>query len=313
MREAQVDLYGSFADASCMADYLELLALTSGSLTQDELADAIDDADLEHWSVRPTDWIIDENQTRDEKLEETEAGDASQRVFDLLDERASILGDRYPFRLIRGRLEYVSGTDPSGSPYCAFLAIATVHAHQLSHWNDAPRVFEDSVAGVMSDAGFATVNFGRQRRAAPDFDTAVLQAAGSIGLAPTPTATERSVMAQDGSVDVISHLDFIDGRKPTWCLIGQATCARSNDWKYKLAEPPRKAWAAYLNVEIMPSVYLAIPHHIEPPHLRVLMQSTEHAMVLDRLRLCIRKAGVSADEERLIQMVLDEDWESPID
>lgn len=312
-RAAQIDAYGTYGDATCMADFLELLALKNKSITEARLADAIADSSLEHWTVRPSDWFIDAGQTRDEKLDETDSSESSERVFAQLAQRETILGDRYPFRLVRGRPEYVSAAAPSASPYCALLGITTVHAYKLAPQNDAPNVFEDTVENALNAAGIRTVNLARHRRGVANFDDAVVAAGTSIGMEPTPSAATRRLAAQDESVDTISHLNFLDGRRPSWSFLGQATCARTNDWKRKLGEPPRELWAGYLNVGIRPNVFLAIPHHAEDAHLEYLVGAGYDGMVLDRLRLCLVKPNVRGDEARLLQLVLDEDWESPDD
>src|SRR5713101_7487540 len=100
-----VEAYGSFARPSATADFLELVALSGRRLTRAELQKFLAKVS----ALRGSRLQIGEEEWRDETMdladEEISPGDtpdapareAVRRVFTLLEQRAHVLEDAYPF------------------------------------------------------------------------------------------------------------------------------------------------------------------------------------------------------------------------
>ena len=92
-------------------------------------------------------------------------------------------------------------------------------------------------------------------------------------------------------------------------MIGQATCAKSESWKPKLAEPRPDPWRLMLGVvQPPPWVFLAVPYHVSNDYLLKLVQDGQ-GIVLDRVRLARFKTLVSEDEQRLVESMLGAELE----
>jgi hypothetical protein len=297
--EPRESAYGKYADASAVADYLELLALHGRYLSRADLSDLLADTD---WKVRDADLFRDSGDPPAEE-EEPEADADAGRVFDLFDERARVLGRRYPFRVAQERLvPSEEGTEVAS--YFSLLAITVAHAYGLDCPVEPTEVFEDVVVDVLSVRGFEAVNLGARARGSVKFEDAVIAAGNEIRLRPTPWAGSAKVYAQDSKADAIGHLWWGDERAGAWTVVGQATCGKSEDWERKLAEPPAPLWEKYLGVLILPQVVLAVPHHAHVRHLFNLTES-HGRLVLDRLRLVRYRSHLSASEEAVIACVAD--------
>lgn len=298
------DIYGRYARFSALADFLELLALRGGAPKEEKLAELISDAD---WSIAEA--FLAEGETRPLARRREDAKDQARSVFAALEERAELLGDKWPFRL-DGSGIVGDGRDPRSDPYVALLSITLAHAYGLATPNTPEDVFEDTVADVFGHRDLLVSNFGRVARGAATFEEALMAAGVDVRLMPTPEAAVRKVYAQDDKVDTLCHLWWGDARVGLWCLIGQATCAKSEEWEKKIKEPSPYAWSKLLNVEPFPLPFLAIPHHVEGGHLSKLVQDSL-AIVVDRLRLVNFKAGARADETTLIDAVMATEIEEP--
>jgi hypothetical protein len=308
--EPLIDAYGRYADASALADYLELLALQGDSMTESDVADLLED---NTWTVRTEELFevpqaprmpADEREVEDdsgaEEMED-EASAQGRRVFDILAERAEFLGDLYPFALGDERLQVRERTDEQ-LPYLALLAITIAHAYSVDVDDDPRRVFEDSLIAALEARSLLAGNLGGERRNAASFDHALARVGERIELRATPEATVRRRHAQDESVDAIAHLGWGDLRPGHWIFIGQATCAKSEEWDAKLSEPARGQFRALLGSHVAPHAFLAIPHHVEARHLYWLTSRRE-AIVLDRIRLCRYRHEISPEERRILEAV----------
>ena len=295
------NVYGKYARMTAIADFVELLAVSSRPLSKADLADAIRDS---NWPVEELIQTPTDATGEDEDIGQDEAVDAADRVFALLQERLDLLGNKYPFKIDRSRLLFAEAIAlTTGYPYVAILAIAVAHSYRIPTGLYPERIFEDTVAEVMQSRALETANLGKIRRAAGTFEDAVMQGGTAIGLAPTPAAGVHNVYAHDEKADVLCHFTWGDTRAGTWCLIGQVTCGISESWRSKMAEPAPGAWSKFLNVQPDPLVFLAVPHHVEARQMQKLVQDSQ-GIVLDRIRLTQYKTDVSDAEDQLVWVVI---------
>lgn len=312
-----IDAYGTYARASCLADYLELLALHGLAAAESELADLIRD---QGWATKLGELFTEPPpQPRAEFDDEDElpAGSPGEdvgvpqagRVFDVISERAEILAELYPFELTP-RLTLRAGFELAESPYVSLLAITSAHAHQIEVRSadaakviDPKQALEAVVVRALETLQLRCANVGEVGRTEADFRATVTKVGQAVGLAPTPTAAVSLVNANEEGVDALAHLASTDARAGHWVLIGQVTCAKSDAWKKKLGEPSGPDWKAYLNILVEPQGFLAVPHHVEGRQLTKLVNGSNR-MVLDRLRLARLSPGVSEEEKAIIEAVL---------
>ena len=296
--EPNIDAYGTYR-VSAIADYLELLAVHESRLLRADIADYINDVS---WGSRADELFVSSDVVADGADDQGEglgndAGDAADRVFLLLNGRAAMLGESYPFS-IDPRSRWIEVGDLSPTPYLAILSITIAHAFGLITGIDPKNVFEDTVARALASVGHKSLNFARFRRNASSFETALMEAGSELDLAPLPEAAWTSSRAQDAGCDVLAHVasGYVPGNSEgSWTLVGQVTCGRSNTWKQKLYDVEVPAWRDRLGTLVPPQAFLAIPHHAETNHLRALVKNNER-IVLDRMRLTTMLNDVSSDE-----------------
>src|SRR5215204_4970469 len=103
--QAAIDAYGTYARASNLADYVELLALQGETLTLSQLADLIRD---QGWTTKMNELFTtvpaphrqeSEEEDGPESIGEDEGVPQARRVFNILEQRGDVLGDLYPFEL----------------------------------------------------------------------------------------------------------------------------------------------------------------------------------------------------------------------
>ena len=250
---ADIDAYGTYARASALADFLELLAIQKQSMTRASLLDLIHD---NSWTLRAAENFSIPG-------EDPSADDEGERVFNLIDERVAILGDRYPFKTDNaGRLTF---KNKSPRCYLALLALTVAHAYKLRTPVSVTDTFESTVEDVVKRPGWYAINFAAVRKG-KRFANA-LEASGNVLRLETTTETApRNIYAQDENVDTIVHVPWCTVRKGRWTMIGQVTCAMSNEWETKMKEPSEERWRLLLGECTAPRVFLAVPHHAEPKH-----------------------------------------------
>ena len=302
--EPNIDAYGRHARTSALADFLELLALHGRSKTRATLSDDIDD---QHWGRK-----LEEQYGDGSRGVAGDAGEgiadspeeAAERVIALLEQRRSVLQERYPFVIDEenGRLR-LSGSDRC--PYMGLLSITLAQAFRLSGAPDPTVVFEDTVARALSSAGHPSVNFSGLRRQHATFQDALKAAGAILDVQVSPLAARTRKFTQDGGVDVIAHVTdgYAMGESwSTWTLLGQVTCGQSDSWAKKLGDVKVQAWGKRLVSEVRAFPFLAVPHHAEPQHLFELVEA-EGRMVFDRLRLVRMLGDVSDEEEEILAAV----------
>jgi len=216
-------------------------------------------------------------------------------VFDVLRDRADILGTSYPFA-VGAQLERRESEGEYWRLYLALLALTLSHAYDIGCDDLNPKqVFEDTVEATLISRGLDAINLGRSGRGGSAFPEVVVASGEAIGLRPTPGAAPSRVYANDEKVDSLAHLRWADERSAAWTFIGQATCASSDEWPKKLSEPGPNIWKKYLGVAVRPQPFLAVPHHVDRSMFEYLVEQDER-MVLDRLRLCGRRELLEAEE-----------------
>jgi hypothetical protein len=295
------NIYGTYAKISALADFVEVCTLKNVRVTRARLADLILD---NRWQLRdlmvgPEDEDIDESLGAAQDL----ARDAADRVFAMLKERADTLGALYPFHVEAEQLVLDPAFDIGDSTYVAMLAITIAHAFGFSDEPAPTQVLEDVVEDVLQTQIRLAINFGRIRRETNPFEKALEAACPSIRLVAAPKSAWRSKRAQDENVDSIAHIHWGDDRAGTWSVIGQVTCARSDEWEGKLDEPKAATWALFLGVAPDPLVFLAVPHHVERGHLARLVQGAR-GIVLDRLRLARDRSKIADAERALVEQMM---------
>jgi hypothetical protein len=279
-----------------IADYCELLTLHNVVVRPDRLADFLEDMD---WELRPA--LLRPGQARQD-AQTLSAAEFADAVFEMIKDRGRVLGERYPFQIQGRTLQIVPGTALNECQYLAILAVATVHAYSLQCDHDPKQVFESTVARTLANRSLSTSDFGAVRRNSASFEVALETACESIGFRANPEAVHRSYRAQDAGVDTLAHLTWADDRRGAFAWIGQVTCAKSDEWSRKLAEPKAPTWSRLLGIGSKPSVFLAVPHHVESDHLAKLVdESTD--MVLDRLRLAAFMPALSDSERALVDAI----------
>lgn len=309
-----IEAYGSYARASALADFLELAALKGRTFTVADVSAYLQD---NNWRLRDafrrqvgsrevsaTEVEVEEEPDVDDSPVESASEVFSQganRVVRLLEERSTVLGKLYPFRLTDRGLIPRRNADTNPGPYQILLALTAAHAYQLEVPHDPKRLLERVVHRVVSRRGWLCADFANQRRSASSFAGALDAVGNVVQLVIDPLASSTSRAAQDAGVDTIAHFSWGDWRPGKWVVIGQVTCAKSDEWRAKLLEPSIPAWKRRFGEA--PAVFLAVPHHIEPDHLRYLLDEAE-GIVLDRLRMARHMPQPTREELALTRAVL---------
>lgn len=299
--EPDLEMYGKYGRVSALADYLELLALLGLRANKAELADYISD---NSWTLDTplTPGIDFAPSTR--AAQEADPGDDADKVFALLRERSELLAATYPFDLTENDLTWCETSTPSDSPYVAVLAIALLHGLKVPTNPQPEFVFEEIVAASIRAHIPLTVHFSARRRGFRSFDEAVVAASAELGLRAVPDSVTRSPRAFDDKADTISHIAWGDLRCGSWVFIGQATCAKSDEWVGKITETSEESWARILCIAPPPQVFLAIPHHVEEIVVNKLLLDRRR-VILDRPRLTRFLTDVGGSEQQLIEVLMN--------
>ena len=305
MIEPNKGAYGPEADASNLADWLELLALAGTPLRRAELADYLRDSG---WVVRSRE--LYHSPTVDEPDEDDVDGGAeidpaeehSAIVFAIAEQRAAELKALWPFRLDDVAVVAEEIADHH-RPYLCLLALTVAHHYAVATEAMPENVFEAIVASALRARGLETCDFGATWRAAGNFRDAVRAAGDQIRVDSAPEGAVSREAANDEGVDTIGHLSWGDTRPGHWLFIGQVTVGRSNTWQAKIKQPQPPQWEKLLGSYIRPAAFLAVPHHVEEVHLQAITEGTSR-LVVDRLRLCRYVADIGDDCQQVLAAVL---------
>ena len=301
--------YGQYARTSLIADYVELTALkqtVKRGIVAEFLADTGWDLEL---IVPSEDSSADQSTTAlNEQIDNAQF--MASVVFEHMDERSRILGNRYPYALADDLVTLKDGTDLESSPYLAMLSLTIAHAFNVTVGQRPVELFEQVVTRVLADRGLLSAGVAAARRDGACFETALCMVCENVGLKAKPNAVPRLAMAHDEGVDVLCHFNWEDDiRNNAWVFIGQVTVGRSDSWLRKIREPSPAAWAQLVGINNRPVPFLAVPHHVEQRMMDRLSTNGE-GVVLDRLRLVKFKEENDCAEREIVRAVAQECVES---
>jgi hypothetical protein len=307
MITANPDVYGKHARASAIADYLELLALRDVRLSRADVADFLHD---NNWSIPAEENYVGGIFTQAEDDEGSK--EVATRIVRLLNERADVLGDRYPFDMdTAGRLKFQTENSASDS-YLLLLAITTAHAHGVSTQADPTELFPEVVKRAYNNRGWSASNLGSNASRRMSFEDALSAMGMDLQLPVNPTGTILSKSAKDAGVDCVSHYPWCGTRLGRWIAVTQVTCANSDEWRKKLFDAQPHPWQSLLGEVVMPKIVLAIPHHAEPRHRVFLFsQANGERFLLDRLSFVPHLPLLDKHERDVLDRVLSTEVESP--
>lgn len=279
--------YGRYARGSCLADYLELVALqdeeaASGTSLETALRQA------EWWNTPRGLFTVDPDVDTDadpedsEGLEDPEDPDWPDWTFNILRERQQTLGENYPFAVEARQLRRLPNSSRHKA-YLQLLAATVAHAYGEEPATDPRQVFELMIVSALAQMGMRATGMGTATTQGRKFPRELLDAGGRVGLKPSINPVPRKRNAKDAGVDALGVADWSDHRVGQITFLLQATLAKSEEWEKKIREPRPDLWVGYLNERHYPIAALAVPHHIEREHLSHLVH--DHATALDRLRL----------------------------
>ncbi|MXY52092.1 MAG: hypothetical protein F4Y86_06140 [Gammaproteobacteria bacterium] len=290
-----------------MADYVELLALKGKLVQRASVADFLADNDWDFdliLSPEAASLSTMNQKTLSQRIDG--ADELASVVYRQLEERQHVLRGRYPFILEDEHVKLDPAVDPKANAYVAVLAMTVAHAYGVPSGCAPARLFEQTVTDVLCERGIAAVGFAAVRRTHGSFEKALPIACDAVGLIGNVEGVPVLKWAHDEKVDVLGHVGWEDGlRFGSWGFLGQVTVGRSDSWETKIKEPNRDHWKQFTGTGVSPARFLAVPHHVERQMLERLT-GDDTGIVLDRLRLVRYKAGVSENEERVVEAVLGE-------
>lgn len=315
MIEPDIDVYGSLARASALADYLELLALRGSVCSEAQLRDLIKD---KYWTRKRRGLVVDPVTWDDEEFDDAGngAGDAASATEDLagyaeeafgaIAERADVLKDRYPFELVKSVLRVRPGVAAADTPYVSLLCLTAAHAYSVATPMAPEDLLEELVATTLESKLLLVARVGDTFRGnGASFPKTLAAVGATLGIPTTLTTAPHKRFANDMGVDTVAYVSWGDTRLGKWLFIGQVTCASSDEWKQKMAEPAPGLWVDYLEELVQPQAFLAVPHHVEPRTLMLLVHE-QRRLVVDRLRFVLLRDHVTADEAQVVDAVLAE-------
>jgi len=136
-----------------------------------------------------------------------------------------------------------------------------------------------------------------------DFTKRLRRAARKLFLPRPPRPSVARKAAKDGGADIIAHCDLLDARcYASPIMVGQVTCAKSDEWDRKSGETSPSAFQRWLLLNTRPIVFFAVPHHIEDTTPKFLSQQRDGVIFLDRLRLArpLAAVGLPTSGARLV-------------
>lgn len=291
--QAEIDAYGTYARASALADYAEMWAFRGVHVTESIIDDFIRDMG---WTRRELELLTD-----GDEFDDVDGATSGGRVFGELEERQASLGAHYPFHVEQGTLHFGASVDA----YLILHAIALAHSARLAPPGEVEEMFEELLCRILTARGLRVAQLGKLKYETGSFEAALRAARPFTGLS-IPGIGDRSIRAVDEGVDAVAHLDWEDGRESNWSFIGQATCAKSDQWERKLSEPHTKRFESFLGTIVTPIPFLAVPHHISRRRLNHLCGG-DGRMVLDRLRLTRWIGDLTTKEAALVATVSSAD------
>ncbi len=292
--DPKIDVYGRDGRTGAIADLIEFRAIKGIRTSAADLADLVVQMD---WASLPKRQVLLDASDVDEAPEPL-----ADQTFALLDERRTVLTDKYPFTFSFGQLVLKEEFDLPSSPYMALLAITLAHAWRVP-CHPAPEAALEAVVAEALGQILAAVSLGTGDRAGRSFIQTLGDGARSVGLTAAVDPLPRRVRAKDAGVDTLLAHVWPDERPGHLVLIGQVTCGQTDIWSSKLNEPKPAIWKGYLQEPLTPGRFLAVPHHVDARFLQSLHLQDE-GMVVDRLRLTLSLASGTASVRPVVDAIL---------
>lgn len=216
--------------------------------------------------------------------------------------RASLLGDRYPFKVNEFAVRSTSDAASSSYASAALMAPGAPVREYISAAPDESMavIFESLVTEASSriwgDAGRA-LRFGWPSDIGrpPEFDLAIRWLAQKIGV--DVGQGYRQPRRKDGGVDVVAWRPFPDNRSGFPVLLVQ--CTLQENLLAKGMDVDTRLWGSWLAMDVDPMTALATPTALAPG--TVWDELVLKYMVLDRIRLVGLAAPKATDD-------LAQDW-----
>lgn len=287
------------------ADHAEVKAILRGSalvdsgLYDDRVSGAMDDYESNDHTI-----------TQGWHAQDLQYETASGVIYNEIERRFGLLGDRYPFRLEGSQLIYNS----SRSHFYEFcLAISTAPTITAGEYVNLPRVFERTCTLLAKlylghDSGSIHVGSPRDPEVGTTFYDAMKKVNEVTGEWIWNTIEDFGNQPQttgDEGLDFIVWKNTPDRRKGKMFMIGQ--CACGDDWTKKFNDLTVKKigkWFHPLSYVEPPVRAFATPYHLSDMNL--LNAQNDAGLVFDRSRLSIIAEQFYNDTELM-------NWQSKID
>lgn len=247
-------------DSAVLADHLELLITAHPGQNfprrrMEEVAGKLWDADSAHVNI----------------------------AFNRMDERAKLLGSRYPLKVSRA----YAVTQHEAPVYQALLGLTRTnwfYGQRDLDGIDTTKNFEQLAERCLANffgPSTQSVNFGWPTDVGRpmEFSRAIAWLAERIGI--PVGAAYRQPRRKDGGVDIVVWRSFGDNRPGVPLMLVQATV--QVDVVSKSRDVNRRLWAGWLATDVDPMVALAIPGTVtNAEHWNEISQNS---LLLDRIRL----------------------------
>ena len=290
---------------------MELLALQGSIVSEEVVADFVRDSHitnlLRETVVSANDPFPLQSDENGEYLDLRSSIDsANEVVHDAiaeLHERHDVLGDSYPYCISNESDAVLRRKDDNSdwSSYDSLLLLTVAHANQLPVPGVAlTELFEQIVEATLESHGLVTA---RLQNGGTNYESRVRRAAQQVRLTVNVAQSSHRRHAVDGGTDLLSNLWPDDHRHGGTQLIGQATCAKSDQWEKKMTEPKPSHWRRMLGSGPSPLRYLAVPHHVGNSYRRYLLEREDDVDVMDRLRLVLVERRLLDDERKVCDHV----------
>lgn len=219
----------------------------------------------------------------------------------VMNKRAEILGDSYPFLV--SDIAVLRQTAQHASTYAALLHLTpysvarqTVRASETAAMGEILEEISEAALANFWGPGGDALSFGYpSKHGRPEaFDQAVVWLAGKMGL--EAGRGYRPPRRKDGGVDVVAWRQFADRRAGfpvalAQCTIQAATFTKTTDVDLRL-------WSSWLAMDIDPLSMLVIPGTVRSAGPDWQQLATV-VMVIDRIRLMDLLARETGDESNI--------------
>jgi len=291
-----------------LADFAELLAWDVGSTSSREL-------------VRKQNQEDDNDHNIGLEDDEVENTDATDEVFREIENRFKLLGESYPFKLVRGqKLEHLPIDEKNiGGVVYRYLLLCTrlnMAANRTHAEINGTELFEALTAVAMQNY------LGSGRAKSSVFGTSVLggfakkvkelcvQIEEGGGYSPVDKAAKR---ANDGGLDVFVWMPFVDRRAGKLMLFAQSKTGTSWRGETTKSRPIdfAKTWLANRNFSVVPVRTFAVAEWIGMNEWQSIADKAD--LLLDRPRVVELAVDIEDDlRKRILKWTIQAKKVTPI-